>query len=127
MIFCSCNIVSFHKGRGRKIKPGQKVHSSVAFCDKSYHPKAFLPQQRHLYELVGKGSLSNRDWVKGWEDIIEMDIFDISLLSNVIEILKSGTGSESSMWIYRLRAMTSTGRYLFTRISVSNSEIQMKV
>jgi hypothetical protein len=113
MMFYSCNILSFHKGRGRKIKSGQKVHSSIAFCDESYHPKANLTQQRCLCELVGKGSLSNREWVRGWEDLIEMDIFDLSLMSNVIEALKSGTGGESSMWVYRLTAMTSTGRSLF--------------
>ena len=109
MITDLCKTVSFHKGRGRKIKSGQKVHSSVAFCDHSYHPKAILLEKRCLYELVGKGSRSNREWVKGWEDLIEMDIFDLSLMSNVIETLKSGTGSESRMWVHRLTAMTSTG------------------
>ena len=90
---------------------GQKVHSSIAFCDKSYHPRAMLPEQRRLCELVGKGSLLNREWVKGWEDLIEMDIFDLSLMSNVIESLKSGAEDESSMWVYRLTAMMSTGMY----------------
>ncbi|KIM36837.1 hypothetical protein M413DRAFT_285325 [Hebeloma cylindrosporum] len=98
-----------HKGRGRKIKPGQKVHSSVAFCNESYQPRAILPARRRLSELVGKGSRSNREWVEGWEDLLEMDIFDLSLMSNVIETLKSGTaGGESPMWVYRLTAMTST-------------------
>ena len=74
---------------------GQKVHSSIAFCDESYHPRAMLPEQRRLRELVGKGSLLNREWVKGWEDLIKMDIFDLSSMSNVIDTLKSGTGDES--------------------------------
>ena len=47
--------------------------------------------------------------MKGWEDLIEMDIFDLSLMSNVIETLKSGTGGQSRMWVYRLTAMMSTG------------------
>ena len=106
--------VSFHKGRGRKIKPGQKVHSSVAFCDESYQPRAVLPDEGCLYELVGKGSRSNREWMKGWEYLIELDIFDLSLMSNVIETLKSGTGGENSMWVYRLTAMTSTGGLFFS-------------
>ena len=123
MVFYLCNILSFHKGRGRKIKSGQKVHSSVAFCDERYHPKADLPQQRCLCELVGKGSLSNSEWVRGWEGLIEMDIFDLSLLSNVIETLKSGTGGESSMWAYRLTVMTSTGKHLFfARMNLCNIE-----
>ena len=114
MMFYLSKIVSFHKGQGRKIKPGQKVHSSVAFCDERYHPSAILPDQGCLYELVGKGSRSNTEWVKGWEDLIEMDIFDLSLMSDVVEKLKSGTKGGSSMWVYRLTAMTSTGGHLFT-------------
>ena len=105
--------VSFHKGQGREIKSGQKVHSSVAFCDKRYHPRALLPEQGCLYELVGKGSRSNREWIEGWEDLIERDIFDLSLMSNVIETLKSGTGGENRMWAYRLTAMMSTGGRFF--------------
>jgi len=121
-------LVSVHKGRGRKIKSGQKVHSSVAFCDERYHPRAILPNRRRLCELVGKGSRSTGEWVKGWEDLIEMDIFDLASMSNVIEKLKSGTGSESSMWAYRLTALTSTGGHCFMLDnSVSDSETQTKV
>ena len=109
MIIYLCKTVSFHKGRGRKIKSGQKVHSSVAFRDESYRPRAILPERRSLYELVGKGSQAHREWVKGWEDLIEMDIFDLSLMTNVIETLKCGLGGESSRWAYRLTTMTSTG------------------
>ena len=36
-IFYLYKFASFHKGRGRKIKSDQKVHSSIAFCDESYH------------------------------------------------------------------------------------------
>ena len=128
MIFYLCDILSFNNGRGRQIKPGQKVHSSIAFCDESYHPKAISPEQRSLCELVGKGSLSNREWVNGWEDLIEMDIFDLSLMPTVIERLKSERGSETSIWVYRLKAMTATGGYFFNaRMSVSKSKTQMKV
>ena len=123
-----CDIPSSHNGRGRKIKPGQKVHSSIAFCDKSYHPKAISPPQRSLRQLVGKGSLSNREWVNGWEDLIEVDIFDLSLMPYVIERLKLERGSETSIWLYRLKAMTATGGYFFNaRMSVSKSKTQMKV
>ena len=111
ILFYLCNIVSPHMGEGRSIKPGQKVHSSIAFGDESYHPKAILPQERCLYDLVGRGSRSSTEWVKGWEDLIEMDVFDLSLMLNVIAILKSGKGHESS--VSRLKAMTSTGTYVF--------------
>ena len=104
------------------------MHSSIAFCKGNYQPKAILPEQRRLSELVGKGKLSHREWVKGWEDFIEMDIFDLLLMSNIIETLKSGTGGDSRIWAYRLKVMTSTGRYMFgAAMSVSNSGVQMKV
>jgi hypothetical protein len=55
-LFMSTFLVSI-KGEGRKIKPGQKVHSSIAFCKENYRPKAiFRPDHECLYELVGKGS-----------------------------------------------------------------------
>ena len=41
-----------------------------------------------------------------------MDIFDLSLMSSVIEALKSGRG-DSRMWVYRLTAMMSTGGCFF--------------
>ena len=47
-----------------------------------------------------------------------MDIFDLSLMSNVIEMLKSGTGGESRMWVHRLTAMTSTGGRSFIPVRV---------
>jgi hypothetical protein len=128
MMIYLCRTASFHKGQGRIIKPGQKVHSSVAFCDERYHPRAILPDQRCLDELLGKGSRSNREWAKGWEYLIEMDIFDLSLMSNVIETLKSGRGGGSRMWVYRLTAMTSTGwRFFYAGKTVSDSKRQMKV
>ena len=94
--------------------PGQKVHSSIAFCNKSYCPKTVLPEQRCWDGLVGKGLRSNGglEWVKGWEDLIEMDIYDLSLMGQVIETLKSGTG-DSSIWVHRLTTMASTGRHFF--------------
>ena len=128
MIFYLSDILSFNNGRGRKIKPGQKVHSSIAFCDESYHPKAISPQKRSLCELVGKGSLSSREWVNGWEDLIEMDIFELSLMPTVIERLKLERGSETSIWVYRLKAMMSTGEHIYNaRMSVSKIKVQMKV
>ena len=130
MIFYSslCDIISFNNGRGRQIKPGQKVHLSIAFCDKSYHPKAISPEQRSLCELVEKGSLSNREWVNGWEDLIEIDIFDLLLIPTVIDRLKLERGSKTSIWAHRFKAMTSTGEYFFdARTSVSKSKTQMNV
>ena len=129
-IFYICNIVSPHKGRGRKIKPGQKVHASIAFCKEDYYPKAILNlKDNYLWkQLLGKGSILSRDWATGWETLLELDIFDLSRMSHVIEMLKSETRDEESMWAYRLCAMASTGKYIFcARIRISNSEIQLKV
>lgn len=90
--------------------PGQKLHSSIAFCPETYHPKAILPQSRRWDGLVAKGP-SDLNWADGWEEVLEMDIFDYSQMHDVIEKLKSGTGSDESMWTYRLTVMTSTGEF----------------
>ena len=48
-----------------------------------------------------------------------MDIFDLSLMPTVIERLKLERGSETSIWVYRLKAMASTGGHFFdARMSV---------
>ena len=109
--------------------PGQMVHSCIAFCEKDYYPRAVV-QDRYLWKLLGTGSRSSRDWANGWEALLEMDIFDLSLMSHVIEMLKSESKIKDgeSMWAYRLCAMASTGRCLFcARISVSYSKLQLRV
>ncbi|KAF8960786.1 hypothetical protein BDZ97DRAFT_1831829 [Flammula alnicola] len=100
----------WHRGRGRKVMPGQKLHSSIAFCPNGYHPKAILKlsQPRHWNKLVAQGRQADTNWEKGWEGDLEMDIFDYSLMSDVLNKLQSGPEGEEIMWIYRLTVMTST-------------------
>jgi len=81
-----------HRGQGRKIQPGQKVHASVAYCDSSYNPKASLPavenSSRTWKDLVGKavkeegsGWIGGIDlqWMMGWEDLVEIDMFMLTM------------------------------------------------
>jgi hypothetical protein len=104
-----------HIGRGRKIQAGQKVHSTVVFTPEAYRPKAILPKARSWDELERKGSPSSREWreINEWDGLIEKDIYDLSQMPTVINSLKSGTGSETSMWVYRLETMTLTGGHFF--------------
>ncbi|KAF8499326.1 hypothetical protein BU17DRAFT_59212 [Hysterangium stoloniferum] len=69
-----------HRGRGRKIQPGQKVHVSAAYCQKSYSPKAVLPVDgTQRVDFIGLGDREDplsvlRDLKD--IDLLEMEIFD---------------------------------------------------
>lgn len=97
----SCNSLPFliptrlpHRGKGRAILPGQKIHASVAFKDRDYKPKA---------TFIGNDKMSNPDWKdlvgegpsgslvstqrNSWAGYLEMDLFDHESISNAIEKL----------------------------------------
>jgi hypothetical protein len=103
--------VSLHRGRGRKIQPGQRVHASVAFCKKSYNPKArFSDKQKNNFSrLVGRGDKSDLKWTYGWEDRLEMDIFDASTAETTIQRL--GETQDPTVWVHRLTVMTWSGKF----------------
>jgi len=68
-------------GGVRKIKPGQKVHASVAFIHGNYKPKATLRRSGAEIEwerILGKGNKDNVDWADGLQHLLEMDLFDYS-------------------------------------------------
>lgn len=103
-----------HRGRGRKIQPGQKVHASVAFCDKKYCPKASLPidkKQRQWKDLVHSGTKFGIEWTRGWEDLLEMDIFDASTAGTVIQQIEDAVNP--IVWVHRLTAMTWSGKSIY--------------
>lgn len=103
---------SWHRGRGRKILPGQKVHASVAFCKKPHNPQAMLPShpsKRSWVQLVGTGRMDDLYWRDDWEDILEMDIFDISSAKEcVMKIL--GSSTNLAVWVHRLKMISSSCR-----------------
>ncbi|KAF8505129.1 hypothetical protein BU17DRAFT_71512 [Hysterangium stoloniferum] len=71
--------ISPHRGRGRN-QPGQKVHVSAVYCQKSYSPKAVLPVDGTQWvDFIGLGDREDplsvlRDLKD--IDLLEMDIFD---------------------------------------------------
>ena len=69
-----------HFAQGRVIKPGQKIHASVAFIY-NYVPKATLSTYgdgRDWSHIVGKGKQNSTEWAAGIKDLLEMDLFDFS-------------------------------------------------
>ena len=104
--------VSLHRGHGRKIQPGQKIHASVAFCEESYKPKARFSDKFKgkvvWRNLVGQGNKSDLKWTRGWEDRLEMDIFDASAAETTIQRL--GDALDPTVWVHRLTIMTWSGK-----------------
>ena len=99
---CSKFILSPHSGKGRKIKPHQKIHSSIAFCkptsdkpNEIYVPKA-ISDDLDISKLVGIGERHNMDWAK--KSILELDIFDLTAAKDVIKTLTPPSGTNES-WV----------------------------
>ncbi|KAJ7484542.1 hypothetical protein FB451DRAFT_1232827 [Mycena latifolia] len=77
-----------HLSKGRVIKPGQKIHASVAFI-KNYKPKAILPSKTTGWkDILEKGSRLEHSWTTKLRDILEMDLFDLSNIKALIEDAK---------------------------------------
>ena len=91
---------------------GQKLHSSIAFCPRGYNPKADLPPDlplpRRWNELVATRQRFDQDWAAEWNAILEMDIFDHTIMPQIVEKLKSEPGGDNTVWTYRLTVITST-------------------
>ena len=99
--------------------PGQKLHSSIAFCAGSYNPKAALPQQRRWDELIATGQRFDQDWAIEWKDILEMDIFDHAIMPEIVDKLKSEPGGDNTVWTYRLTVITSTSELSHTTATLA--------
>ncbi|OBZ69812.1 hypothetical protein A0H81_10341 [Grifola frondosa] len=101
-----------HLGKGRTIRPGQKIHASVAFCPKRYTPKARLPRKikDNWHDLVGMGDRFDMDWTRKWNGLLELDIFDTESAVSLVNHFKglSTHGEDIAMWIHRLNMMTHT-------------------
>jgi hypothetical protein len=91
------------------MKPGQRIHASVAFCPTTYSPKSILSPNNNVKEwtdLVGVGDLQWGGWTDRFKDILELDIFDDTTAKEVIRRLKSGPDTEQRIWLHRLLVMT---------------------
>ena len=104
--------MSLHRGRGRKIQPGQRIHASVAFCKTLYEPKAlFSDKGKEAWcNLIGRGNKSNLKWTHGWEDRLEMDIFDNKSAEITIEQLGNRQDPSPTVWVHRLTIMMGSGK-----------------
>ncbi|KAF8523846.1 hypothetical protein JB92DRAFT_2883113, partial [Gautieria morchelliformis] len=98
-----------YKGHGQNMKPGQKIHASVAFCPTSYCPKAKLSPESSVKEwtnLVGGGHHEWRGWADIFKEVLELDIFDGTAMKEVIQRLKTGPDTEKGVWLHRLLVMS---------------------
>ncbi|KAF8801532.1 hypothetical protein BYT27DRAFT_7198051 [Phlegmacium glaucopus] len=76
-----------HVWEGRVIKPGQKIHASVSFI-KDYKSKAkFSPGMvdGDWSSVVNKGRQDDISWMKGIENLLELDLFDYSNVKKIID------------------------------------------
>ncbi|KAJ7117544.1 hypothetical protein C8R44DRAFT_626670 [Mycena epipterygia] len=109
-----------HLGKGRVIQPGQKIHASVAFI-KDYEPKATLPEEANEWEdILEKGNTAEISWIRGLEDILELDLFD---LSNMSVLIRNAMSSDTEF--NRLHFLTSIRMYWLT--SLADILIDLKV
>lgn len=108
------DLVSLHRGKGRKIQRGQKIHASVAFSPLKYHPKAVLPKDESPLkweDLIQLNGDTQFDYPKDWEGWLEMDIFDLTTAQTVISNLESSYVDIRTS-VHRLTVMTqSSGFY----------------
>ena len=110
-VFCS-----LHFGHGRQIQPGQKVHASVAFSGGSYIPKAVFPKGSHSprwEDLIKSGNPEATDRLElsdtsRWRDWLEVDIFDVSAASTVIDNLEKSS-IPPLISVYHLTMLTRFG------------------
>jgi hypothetical protein len=96
-----------HLAGVRVIKPGQKVHASVAFIDK-YSPNATLLKSEARIEwdrILGRGERDSIDWANGLETLLEMDLFDYLNAPMIIALAKSDI--HNTFFIRRLEFMAS--------------------
>ena len=110
---------SFHLGKGRPIKPGQKVHTSVAFSKKynpkkKYTPKAVFPEgpdSPKWDHLIRSDSVTEHvmlNYTSSWMGWLELDIFDVSVASTVVDNLEK-SWIPPLISIYRLTMLTRSG------------------
>jgi len=92
-----------HRGKGRKIVAGQKIHASVAFKPSCYKPlaQAKSPQGKIDWELlVGSGKTDDISWTQQWEEYLEMDVFDHSTVRPILEKLRDvNQPAENLRWV----------------------------
>jgi hypothetical protein len=62
---------------------------------------------------VGCGNKSQLAWIRGREEILEMDIFDASTADTIIRRLESS--GDLTVWVHRLTVMVSSGELVISK------------
>ncbi len=104
----------------REIKPGQKIHASVAFIH-NYKPKATRLKGGAEIEwelILGKGKKDNVDWANGLEHVLEMDLFDCS--SSAAKFVALAKNDIYDTFVTRRLHFMASFRTFASMIAVSN-------
>ena len=102
--------ISLHRGKGRKIQPGQKIHASVAFSTWEYRPKAILPKGRSPLDwkdLIRLDGDSPFKYPSAWMRWLDMDMYDLTTAWTVITNLESSSVDLLTS-VHRLTVMTQS-------------------
>jgi hypothetical protein len=93
------------------IKPGQKIHASVAF-KKDYIPKAKFANdvKQDWSSILRKGEREGIGWAKEIEEILELDLFDHS---NILTIINEIEQDLTNPLVGRLEFLASTRTFFF--------------
>ncbi|KAJ7463743.1 hypothetical protein FB451DRAFT_459560 [Mycena latifolia] len=115
-----------HRGAGRIIVPGQRIHISIAFT-KLYAPRAKFLSETHVEweSLVGKGI--NLAWSSQLAKEVELDLFDASFMIEAVEQLralraKGDTSEKLDYWVERLHFMALSGQLAANYLSKFNRD-----
>jgi hypothetical protein len=90
------------------IQPGQKIHASVSFIH-NYQPKATISGSmtgKGWNDILGVGKKDGVDWADGIIDRLEMDLFDLSNITTIIDKVSENLDDVDS--IGRLEFLAST-------------------
>lgn len=103
-----------HYGAGRVIYPGQKIHASVAFRKgEGYSPIADFwhgtEPMPFWHDILGTGPSGKFRRISAWRDHLEMDLFDLTNLPDVLARLggKDITDGDASHILNRLYFLKS--------------------
>lgn len=105
-----------HKGKGRAIYPNQKIHASVAFKAAGYKPKAVFRLEGATppswNKVIGQGQSGKfREALNGWSGFLELDLFDLTAVPQMIENLQNGVSENDTLHILnRLSFLAISGK-----------------
>ena len=94
-------------GKGRVIKPGQKIHASVAFIQ-GYEPRATFSddvERGSWLRILTQGRPDRIDWANEIKDLLELDLFDHTRLKFILDDIEMNMDTKA---IQRLGMWTST-------------------